>query len=171
MEIVIVERDTTPIVGMVYYGDPFKSEAGWSQGNEIGRLWDRFNTYWDAHRDLFKHAREKYGYELHIGTDEVDETKEYSVMVGVEVSEIEDPPPPTFVKLLPAGLYAQFTLTGAEIRSNWSDEIHKNWLPASEYEQAYPYTIERYDGDRFRGPDDPTSELDILVPVRPKAIP
>jgi AraC family transcriptional regulator len=57
-------------------------------------------------------------------------------------------------------------LRGPEITSNWPDAIYKGWLPQSGYEEAHKATVERYDGDRFKGVDDPESELEIWVPVR-----
>jgi AraC family transcriptional regulator len=166
MEPQLIERGEMVLVGMVYYGDPFKSAGGWSQENEIGKLWQRFEAYWEKHDDAFQHVvNPKVAYELHIGTDEFAETKEYYVMAGVQVSEIKSPPLPTFVKVLPPTQYAVFTLRGDEIRSNWHAAIYDEWLPGSGYREAFEVTIERYDGDRFKGADDPESELDILVPI------
>ncbi len=169
MEPNIVEKAEVKLVGMVFYGDPFKTVQGWSDENEIGRLWQRFNGYWEKHLELFKHVVDPdVGYEVHIGTDEYETTKEYYVMVGAEISSLEDLPPMTFGKVLPQCTYAVFTLKGKEIASNWGDAIYKAWLPASAYQEAYPYTIERYDA-QFKGPADPESVLEIYVPVKPKA--
>jgi AraC family transcriptional regulator len=106
---------------------------------------------------------------LHIVTDEYKETQEYFVMVGVEVHQIEDLPAPIFAKVLPAGSYAVFTLQGEQMTGNWGEAIYEEWLPASAYEDAYSCTIERYDGDRFKGWGDPGSEVEIWVPIKPKA--
>ena len=170
MEPRIIEHGAMTIVGMVYYGDPFKHAAAAPEQNEIGKLWTRFNAYWDAHREAFKHEVDaKIGWELHIGTDEYEQTKEYFVMVGVEVHRIEDLPAPIFAKVLPAGQYAVFVLKGEQMTANWGDAIYKEWLPSSPYEEAYSCTIERYDGDRFKGWGDPESEMEIWVPVKAKA--
>ena len=167
MEPRIIECGEVIIVGMVYYGNPFKDTAAAPEQNEIGKLWTRFNAYWDAHRKAFKHeVNEKVGWELHIGTDEYEQTKEYFVMTGVEVSQIEDLPAPIFAKVLPAGQYAVFTLKGEQMTGNWGKAIYEEWLPSSAYEEAYSCTIERYDEDRFKGWGDPGSEVEIWVPVR-----
>jgi len=169
MDVQIVERGETKLVGMVFYGDPFKEVQGWSDENQIGRLWTRFSAYWEAHPELFEHVIEpSVGYEVHIGTEEYEETREYFIFVGAEVSSFESVPPVTFGKVLEAGTYALFTLKGKEIASNWGDAIYKEWLPASEYKEGLPYTVERYDA-RFTGPEDPESVLEIWVPVKPKA--
>ena len=170
MEPRIIEQGGMTIIGMVYYGNPFKDAGGEPEQNEIGKLWTRFNTYWDSHREAFQHAVDtKIGWELHIGTDEYEETKEYFVMVGVEVRKIEDLPAPIFAKVLPAGQCAVFTLKGEQMTGNWGEAIHKEWLPSSAYEEAYSCTIERYDEDRFKGWGDPESEVEIWVPIKAKA--
>ena len=33
------------LVGLSFFGDPFKSSAGWTEENEIGRLWVRFMAF------------------------------------------------------------------------------------------------------------------------------
>ena len=159
------------IAGMVFYGDPFAGGEGWSQENEIGRLWGRFNRFWDDRQADIQHVVDgSVGYELHVEPVEYPETKSFYVMVGVEVSDPVGLPLELSVKVLPAGTYAVFTLRGPEITSNWPDTIYKGWLPGSGYEEAHKLTVERYDGDRFKGVDDPDSELDIWVPVRKKGL-
>jgi AraC family transcriptional regulator len=155
------------LAGMVFYGDPFAGAEGWSQENEIGRLWGRFNRFWDAHQADIRHVvKSSVGFEVHVEPAEYAETKCFYVMVGVKISDLQDLPLELSVKVLPAGTYAVFTLRGPEITSNWPDAIYKGWLPESGYEEAHKFTVERYDGDRFKGVDDPGSELEIWVPVR-----
>ena len=59
------------------------------------------------------------------------------------------------------------SMTCLLITSNWPDRIFKEWMPGSGYEEAHKYLIECY-GPKFKGPDDPESELVIRVPVRRK---
>ncbi len=163
----LIERGEMTIVGMVYYGDPFHAEGVAPEQNEVGRLWTRFSAYWDHHREGFRHEVDsRVGWELHIATQEYAETKAYYVMVGVEVSRIEDLPAPIFAKVLPGGTYAVFALRGAQMNTNWSDAIYQDWLPASDYEEALGCTLERYDQERFRGWGEADSEVEIWVPVR-----
>jgi predicted transcriptional regulator YdeE len=170
MEPRIIEQGEMTIVGMVYYGNLFEEPVDTPEQNEIGKLWTRFSTYCDSHPEAFKHMLDaKVGWELHIGTDEYEETKEYFVMVGVEVSRIEDLPAPTFAKVLPAGRYAVFTLKGEQMTGNWGDAIYQEWLLSSAYEEAYSCTMERYDEDCFKGWGDPESEVEIWVPVKARA--
>jgi len=161
MEPKILEKEKIVLVGMVFYGDPFKNQAGWSQENEIGKLWKRFV----AREKTIKNRVGNGGYEVHIEPEEYEETKNYYVFVGVEVEKIENLPLEMFTKILPATKYAVFTLKGREITSNWQDKIYKEWLPQSGYEEAHKFTIEYYD-DRFKGIDNTESELDIYVPIK-----
>jgi AraC family transcriptional regulator len=161
MEPKILEKEKIVLVGMVFYGDPFKNQAGWSQENEIGKLWKRFV----AREKTIKNRVGNGGYEVHIEPEEYEETKNYYVFVGVEVEKVENLPLEMFTKILPATKYAVFTLKGKEITSNWQDKIYKEWLPQSGYEEAHKFTIEYYD-DRFKGIDNTESELDIYVPIK-----
>jgi predicted transcriptional regulator YdeE len=170
MEPKIIKQDEMNIVGMVYYGNPFQEPAATPEENEIGKLWTRFNAYWDGHREAFKHVvNANVAWELHIVTDEYKQTKEYFVMVGVGVSELEDLPAPIFAKVLPAGQYAVFTLRGEQMTGNWGAVIYDEWLPSSAYEEATSCTIERYDAERFKGWGNPESEVEIWVPVKARA--
>ncbi len=168
MEPRIEEKGQTILAGMVYYGNPFATGGGWSQENEIGKLWTRFNTFWDKHQASIRHVVDpNVGYEVHVEPQEYAETQNFYVMVGVEIAEIEDLPLELSVKVLPAGTYARFTLRGNEITSNWPEAIYREWLPGSGYQERAKFTVERYDGERFKDVDDPQSELDILVPIAP----
>lgn len=164
----IVERDRIILAGMVFYGDPFKDNEGWSEENEIGKLWGKFSTVWDRGGEWTERViNPDIGYEVHIEPDDYHETKEFYVMVGAQVEEVEHLPLEFFVKVLPSTTYAVSTLRGSEITSNWPDTIYKEWLPQSAYEEAYKFTVERY-GPSFKGTDDPESELEIWVPIRPR---
>jgi AraC family transcriptional regulator len=162
MEPKIVEMEELTLVGMVFYGDPFKDVAGWSEENEIGKLWGRFV----AKEELVKNVTGHGGYEVHIEPEEYKDTKRYYVFVGVKVGEVEDLPLEMFSKTLAAGTYAVFTMKGEEITSDWSKAIYEEWLPQSGYVERAKYLIEFYDEKRFKGMNDPGSELDIYVPIQ-----
>jgi AraC family transcriptional regulator len=158
----IIDKEQMALVGMVFYGDPFKEKGGWSQENEIGKLWKRFM----AKEKQVKNRIGKGAFEVHIGTEEYEKTKNYYVFVGVEVEKIDKLPPEMFAKILPPAKYAVFTLKGKEITSDWNKTIFKDWLPKSGYKEAQPITIEYYD-DRFKGTENiAESELDIYVPLK-----
>jgi predicted transcriptional regulator YdeE len=166
MEPKIIERGPTSLVGMDFYGDPFSGGKGWSRENEIGKLWQRFSSFWDAKQSQIEHVVDpNVGYEVHIEPEEYQETKHFYVMVGVEVSRIGVVPLELSFRVLPPTTYAVFTLRGKEITSNWQTRIFKEWLPDSGYEEAHRFLIEYY-GPSFKGMDDPESELEVHVPIR-----
>jgi predicted transcriptional regulator YdeE len=77
-------------------------------------------------------------------------------------------PTPIFAKVFPAGQYAVFTLKGEQMTGNWGSAIYDEWLPSSEYAEAFGCTFERYDQAHFTGWGAPDSEVEIWVPVKAK---
>ncbi len=163
----IIEKEPIIIAGMDFYGDPFTAE-GWSEGNEIGKLWSRFSAFMDANGDRVKNVVDpNVGFEAHYEPAEYGETKSFYVMVGLEVSAADGLPLELCVRVFPATTYAVFTFAGDDIKSNWPDKIFKEWMPDSGYEEAHKFLFEVYDGDRFKGMDKLSeSELDVYVPIR-----
>jgi predicted transcriptional regulator YdeE len=148
MEPRIVRREQIYLIGFSFFGDPFAASGGWTEENEIGRLWSRFLAYLERHSSAIPpEACRDTSYEVHI--------------------EHESLPPQLSVKVLPAGEYAAVTLCGPEITSDWAHRIYQEWLPEAGYEQAHGFMFELYD-QRFKGLDRlEESEVDIYVPVRP----
>lgn len=165
MEPKIVDRAQITLVGFSFFGDPFKLSGGWTEENEIGRLWQRFMTYFVAQRERLKHVvSATVCYELHIEHAETRRTGEYEVFVGVEVNQLEDVPVEITIKILPASTYAVFTLTGREITSDWPNAIEA-WLTQSIYRRAATYGFQYYD-ERFKDMQHiEESVLDVYVPV------
>jgi len=167
---IIVNRSFR-LLGCVYYGDPFHSEAGWTEENEIGLTWQRFMTIFQKNQELIKKfiVNEDFGYELHIEPDEYKDTKKYYVFVGMEVSEeIEKVPLEMFIKVLPTTMYAVFTFKGKDI-IRAGNYIWHNWLPTSDkYKEAFPYEIQAYERKRFFGLNDERSEIDFYIPIKLK---
>ncbi|MHA2334912.1 MAG: hypothetical protein ACXAEU_22985 [Candidatus Hodarchaeales archaeon] len=46
--------------------------------------------------------------------------------------------------------------------------VHKEWLPKSDFQEAYPLLIETYDANRFKDSQSEDSELDYFIPIKPK---
>ena len=166
MEVEVIEKDQMLLVGLSFFGDPFKSSAGWTEENEIGRLWVRFMNFLESQGARIQHIKEhEVSYEVHIEHPETQEKGEYEVFVGLEVAKLKDLPVELLVKVLPPTSYAVFTLTGEEITSDWHQMIHRDWLPESGYRIAFDYAIERYD-ERFKGLDRiAESVLEVYIPV------
>jgi len=167
MEPKIIERGELIVAGMVFHGDPFRGGQGWTEENEVGKLWGRFGRFWDNQRDNIKNIVDPgKHYEIWVEPNDYKDTKESCLMIGVEIRKIKDLPFELSVKVLPASKYAIFTLKGDRIKSNWGDEIYKKWLPESGYQEAHKYLLEVYD-DRFKGLDNLTdSELDVHLPIK-----
>lgn len=163
----MVEGTTMLLVGMSFYGDPFAKGPGWTEQNEIGRLWKRFTAFVDANPKAIKHRIDpEASFEGHFETAETKEKGFSEVFVGFQVQRLEDVPLECVVKVLPPVDYLVFTLEGQEIRSDWPRRIHEEEVPRAGYAAAYPYCLEGYD-ERFKGLDQiAESELDIYVPVK-----
>ena len=167
----IVPKGQTWLVGFSFYGDPFRLSPGWTEENEIGRLWQRFMAFLasldEAARAFI--ARPGIAYEVHVYNEETRNTGLFEVFVGIELAAGAPVPLETVVKVLPATTYAVFTLRGQEIVGDWSLAIYGEWLPESGYELAHQYHIQYHDGS-FKGFDHlDKSSLDVYVPIRLKA--
>jgi hypothetical protein len=58
MEPRIIESNEIAIAGMVFYGDPFAVGDGWSEENEIGKLWgDKDPLWYQVGANTFWHYR------------------------------------------------------------------------------------------------------------------
>ena len=167
LEPTIVERSQIILVGFSFFGDPFATSGGWTEENEIGRLWSRFGAYMAHHGERIRHIKApEVGYEVHIWQEETAATGHFEVFVGVEVTQLEDVPVELSVKLLPPTTYAVFTLQGKQIVSDWPQRIYSEWMPGSGYQTAHSYMFELYD-QRFKGMDHlDESALDAYIPVK-----
>ena len=163
----LVKGSEMVLVGMSFYGDPFARGPGWTDQNEIGRLWKRFIAFDEANPEAIKHRTDPFAcVEGHFDAAETKEKGFSEVFVGFQVDRLEDVPLECVVKVLPAVDYLVFTLVGEDIRSDWPVKIHNEEVPKAGYAAAYPYCLEWYDA-RFKGLDKiAESELDIYVPVK-----
>ncbi|MFX0170340.1 MAG: GyrI-like domain-containing protein [Candidatus Hodarchaeota archaeon] len=93
------------------------------------------------------------------------ETRNYFVLVGVEVDNVEEVPLEMFAKILSKTKYVFFTTT-MENKFERGGYIYKKWLPENNYEQAFPYVIQLYDNRRYKGLEDPNSEIDWFIPIK-----
>lgn len=164
----ITKLPAIALAGFSFFGDPFHSHAGWTEENEIGRVWQRLTVFYDALSEELRHnVDERVWYEVHLEHPGSIEKGEWEVFVGYEIEKPEKHAIELTLKHIPAMTWAIFTLKGSQIGN--FDAEYKTWLAESRYEEALPLMIERYD-ERFKGPDRmDESELDYLVPVRKKA--
>jgi AraC family transcriptional regulator len=151
MEPNIVQKDPITLAGMVSYG------------GDIGRLWEAFS----ANDHLIRHTVGEVGNELHAYSKDFSPGDPYPIFVGVEVSKIEALPEIMFVKILPGCEYAVFTHRLTDGGYAGLNETIEKWLETGPYERAYNFDLQVYDA-RFKGPEDPDSELDFYIPVKPR---
>jgi len=166
MEPTLVEKPQIMLVGLSFFGNPFAVSGGWTEENEIGRLWNRFMAYLTQHRDRIKHVlSDTVMYEVHIEHPETRLSGEFEVFTGLEVERLEDVPVELSVKILPPVTYAVFTLQGQQIVSDWEKTIVSEWMSRSGYRNPYGYGFQLYD-ERFKGVQNiDESILDVYVPV------
>lgn len=164
----IIEMEPLALVGMSFFGDPFRLSAGWTQENEIGQLWSRFIAFLEQCSNTPAGASTDKTYEVHIYHPETRRTGEFEVFVGIEVPTLQEIPIELTAKLLPRGTFALFTLRGEQIASDWPIQAVTEWLPAAGYQMVETFSIQRHD-ERFKGMNQLSgSELDVLLPVRPQ---
>ena len=162
----LVDHPHIFVIGLNFYGDPFETSAGWTEENEIGRLWSRMMVFLKDHGDEIHHIRDSEAMlEIHVWGESATATGEFDVFVGLEVTALESVPMPLVVKLLPPTTYAIFTLEDDEITGDWAQFIYRGWMQDNGYRSAHDYMIQRYD-PRFKGLDQLAgSELDVYIPV------
>jgi predicted transcriptional regulator YdeE len=166
-----VTQDPLKLVGFSFYGDPFRLSPGWTEENEIGRLWNRFINYAQQQGPAWERvvAHPHLSYEVHIYNEATMETGVFEVFVGSELASGVQPPLETVIKVLPAVQYAVFTLRGQIIVGDWPQAIYEQWLPNSDYELAHEFHIQYHDGS-FKGFDRlDESSLDVYVPVKQRS--
>ncbi len=168
MKSAIVEKPSVTLVGFDFFGDPFRSHGGWSEENEIGRLWVRWMAYLEtAAGDLPPLLNPGVMYEVHVYHAETLQTGEFEVFTGMEIAGVAAVPPQVVIKVLPAGRYAVFTLAGEEIVADWTWKLDKEWLPALGAQRQTTFSVQRYDA-RFKGMEGAAlagSELDVYIPL------
>ncbi|MHA1911501.1 MAG: GyrI-like domain-containing protein [Candidatus Kariarchaeaceae archaeon] len=171
-EPLIIDEDKIVLIGMEFFGDPFKANESWSSQNEIGLLWSRFSSFMsrEESKDFQERIDTKEAFEVHIESKDTSRTKEFHVFVGYPLKDpanLTDIPLELVIKILPATKYALFTLKGKEITSNWAEKIYNVWLANSAFVSSHRFLIEKYDEERFKGLGEQLdeSELDILIPV------
>ena len=126
MEPTIVEKGQIILVGFSFYGDPFAESGGWTEENEIGRLWRRFEAFMIGNAGRIKHVKDSLvGYEIHIWSEETATKGHADVFAGIEVEKLEDVPMEILVKILPPTTYAVWIHAAAELLNSPSPKRGK----------------------------------------------
>jgi AraC family transcriptional regulator len=93
-------------------------------------------------------------------------TNEFEKWATVEVTDFEKVPSEMETFILPAGLYAVFDYTGSSNDPAIFQYIFGVWLPGSAYDLDDRPHFEIL-GEKYKN-DDPTSEEEIWIPIKPK---
>lgn len=163
---VLIVSEEILLAGFSFFGNPLEGNAGWTEDNEIGRLWNRL--YSTLHAIPLPEeivVNKRHNFEAHLLHEDTEKTGEYEVFVGLQVSDVSRVPIQYCVKVLPAATYAVFTARGkAEIMME--EPLIDRWLVKNDYEMAHQVWVQRYD-ERFLGLERmEESELDWMVPIR-----
>jgi len=155
------------LAGLSFYGDPFARSAGWTEENEIGRLWARFMDLRHRSGEAFPEPTDPDRiYEVHLFDSETETTGRYEVFVGYAVAEIRTLPALLVAKVLPAGRRSWFTLAGRGIVDEDNYRAMDDWIEEQGLVRAGSWFANVYDR-RFKGLEAlEESEIDVCIPVR-----
>ncbi len=128
--------------------------------SDICGLWTKFS---EREKDI-KNKIDGMGYELHrFLKDKIE------VTVGIAVTEADLVPDGMTVIHVPAGQYAIFTHRLVNGGYEGLNSVMEEWLQTGPYEHSDNFIIELYD-ERFKGGNQTDSEIDFLIPVKPRTI-
>ena len=164
----VVHRKPLTLAGMSFYGDPFTSRAGWTEENEIGRLWMRLGRYLAS----VGAPMPEVSYEVHLRGADSALTGEFEVFAGYPVPvpgavRPGDVAVELVTRTVPEGEYVEIELCGADILEE--SPVLADWFTESGYREGGPFIVLRYD-ERFLGTDRlDESVVTFLMPVRQAA--
>lgn len=99
--------------------------------------------------------------------DRYDPDKEFEKWAAIEVSDFDTVPRGMETLKLPGGLYSVFTYKGSASEGGKAFRyIFETWIPASGYELDCRPHFEIL-GEKYKN-EDPDSEEEIWIPVKPK---
>ncbi|WP_430885070.1 GyrI-like domain-containing protein [Fusibacter sp. JL216-2] len=163
----IKEACAFKMIGMNFFGNPFVHANMWSEENGIGQLWSRFGKWLHSNFKVIENPENtSVAYEVHIESDQMETTGEYEVFTGIAVKNLDHIPIECVGKVFPKTQYAEFTLEGDEITSDWTQWIFEGWMPHSGYMSSAPYSIQVYD-ESFKGMDALDGvQIKVLIPIK-----
>ncbi len=174
MEVQIEQTPALNLLGLSFFGDPFSASAGWTEENEIGRLWERYMRFYGEHAgELPPPLLPDLMFEAHISHPQTEATGHYEVFVGYaidlapgDVGAIPRVPAPALIKLLPATRTACFTVSGVEITDESKYAEMDQWISTQRLRRSATWIYNRYDS-RYKGIDNLSeSTLVMCIPVK-----
>lgn len=168
MDVNFISRDVIKLLGISFYGDPFKEAGDWSAENEIGRLCRRYMDFAeDNSGSLMPILVNDDFYEVHIYTPETDQKGYFEVFVGQAINKVQPIPLELSIKILPSSRYAVFNLVGEQIVSDWYSNLDQI-LKDKGWQRGAPFFFQVYDR-RYKGLQRiAESELSAYIPVIPQ---
>ena len=154
-----VELPELKLVGTCAFADFFAN----GQQTMFGEAWQRLHECKFADGVLANPTR-AFGLELYPPSFPKDRRWYYGAFLEVKKFEAVYPSGMLY-RYIPAASYLKFTVAGpvTEIAPAFR-HIYDTWLPAAGVKLAGYYDMELYD-ERFKGPDSPDSQVDILLPL------
>ncbi len=167
------------LVGLSFFGDPFSGNAGWTEENEIGRLWSRFMRHREECAGEFPPASEVRppGYsgesdflmfEAHIMDSLTEKTGHYEVFAGypADSKNLGEMSPLLCAKHFFSSKTAWFTLSGNVMADEDTYAAMEVWIAGQGFVRDGSWTCNVYDG-RFKGIERlDESVIDVCIPVR-----
>lgn len=107
----------------------------------------------------------KYAYGLELFPPSFKDNRKFTYMACCAVSDSRKVPLHLVMRTVPAAKYAAFAVPGGlKGLGDTFGYIYDKWLPASKYERAFPFDMERYDVSKEMA----EMSIEILVPVKEK---
>ncbi|NDI34134.1 GyrI-like domain-containing protein [Chengkuizengella sediminis] len=158
LEPTIVKKDEFKIAGLQCRSLMKEDE----DQKEIGQLWEEFMG---TLPNIKNKTNENKTYGLCF--DFNPKTNEFSYVSGVEIDDqTSELPDKIVIKTVPASRYAVFTYKGDMSGVGAAFKyIYETWLPQSGEVPFEDFSFEFYD-ERFLGPADKNSEMDIYIPLK-----
>jgi AraC family transcriptional regulator len=134
--------------------------------NKTGKLWSSFMPV----RKTIENAANDLLYSLQVYEPSYfknfEPAKEFEKWAAIEVTDIQTIPEGMETLTLPAGLYAVFHYKGLSSNPSIFQYIFGTWLRQSDYALDDRPHFELL-GEKYKN-NDPESEEDIYIPVKPK---
>ncbi len=164
MEYRLERRRPLVLVGMNFFGNPFRAAAAWDEDNEIGSLWKRLMAYLAEHPVAALPSGDPAWYEAHVMHPASAATGDYEVFIGAETAVPLAPTLELVVKALPALDYAVTTIRCADMTPGWEERVAADAV--GRYGRAIErrWGLQRYDS-RFKSLDDPGSAIELWTPL------
>jgi len=150
----IIRRRGFHLVGVPLFGNPLH--------DDFAKAWELFGQIVNETPGLRRRQR-LYG--LQIYPPAYPQPFEFVYLAGVQVGAGVATPLRCLRKELPPSAYAVFDVIGGPKGiDNAYRRAYKNWLPSSDYVQAFPYDFEQYDAPA--GAEKDSSRISVWVPIR-----